>query len=186
MVYTIFVFIQHPHIWYMDNFLQQLAQYYFSKYQTSISDFCFVFPGRRAGLFFQQHLSRLTDKPLWSPTTLTINEFIQDFTSLQIADKITLVFELYTVYEEIYKSGTSFDEFLPWGEIILNDFDDIDKYQADAKQVFSNLLSIKEIEADFSFLTDEQIQTIQSFWHSFNPNKLSVHQQEFIKIWERL
>ncbi len=170
----------------MSNFLQHLAQYYFDKYQTNISEFCFVFPGRRSGLFFQQHLSRLIDKPLWSPATLTINEFIQEFTTDQIADKITLVFELYQVYEEIYKSGTSFDEFMPWGEIMLNDFDDIDKYLADPKQVFANLLAIKEIEDDYSFLSDEQIETIQSFWHSFNPNKLSEHQQEFIKIWEKL
>lgn len=170
----------------MNNFLQYLAQYYYNKYQTNISDFCFVFPGRRAGIFFQQHLSKLTTKPLWSPTTLTINEFIQEFSEHPVADKITLVFELYQVYEEIYHSGSSFDEFLPWGEIILNDFDDLDKYMADAKQVFSNLLSIKEIEDDYSFLTPEQINTIKSFWHSFNPERLSDHQQEFVKIWERL
>ncbi len=170
----------------MSNFLQHLAQYYFNKYQTNISEFCFVFPSRRSGLFFQQHLSRLSNKPLWSPKIVTINEFIQEFTPYQIADKITLVFELYKVYEEIYKSGVTFDEFMPWGEIILNDFDDIDKYLADPKQVFSNLLAIKEIEDDYSFLSEEQIETIQSFWHSFNPNKLSEHQQEFIKIWEKL
>ncbi|MGQ1783740.1 MULTISPECIES: PD-(D/E)XK nuclease family protein [unclassified Saccharicrinis] len=170
----------------MTNFLRHLAQYYFNKYQTNISEFCFVFPGRRAGLFFQQHLSQLISKPLWSPKTITINEFIQEFTTYQIADKITLVFELYQVYEEIYRTGTSFDEFLPWGEIILNDFDDIDKYRANPQQVFSNLLSIKEIEDDYSFLTEDQINTIKSFWHTFNPNKLSEHQTEFIKIWEKL
>ncbi len=170
----------------MSNFLQHLAQYYFNKYQTNISEFCFVFPSRRSGLFFQQHLGKLSNKPLWSPKIVTINEFIQEFTSHQIADKITLVFELYKVYEEIYKSGVTFDEFMPWGEIILNDFDDIDKYLAEPKQVFSNLLAIKEIEDDYSFLSEEQIKTIQSFWHSFNPNKLSEHQQEFIKIWEKL
>ncbi len=170
----------------MNNFLQHLAIYYYNKYQTNISDFCFVFPGRRAGLFFQQHLSQLINKPLWSPKTITINEFIQDFTNYQIADKITLVFELFQVYEQIYQSGTSFDEFLPWGEIILNDFDDIDKYEADANQVYSNLLSIKEMENDYSFLSDEQVKTIRSFWHSFNPDKLSDHQHEFIKVWSRL
>ncbi|TLX73428.1 PD-(D/E)XK nuclease family protein [Labilibacter sediminis] len=170
----------------MNNFLKQLAQYYFDSYQTNISDFCFVFPGRRSGLFFQQHLSTLIKNPIWSPATPTINEFIQDFSSFQIADKVTLVFELYKVYEEIYQTGTSFDEFLPWGEIILNDFDDIDKYRANPKQVFSNLLSIKAIEDDYSFLTEEQVKTIQSFWHSFNPHRLSDHQNEFIRIWERL
>ncbi len=170
----------------MNNFLQQLAKYYFNKYQTNISQFCFVFPGRRAGLFFQQHLSKLIKEPLWAPNILTINEFIQTFSPYPVADKITLIFELYNVYNSIYKTGVSFDEFLPWGEIILNDFEDIDKYGADAKQVYSNLLSIKEIEDDYSYLTEEQIQTIRNFWHSFNPNGTSRHQDEFIKIWDRL
>ncbi len=170
----------------MNNFLQQLAKYYFNKYQTNISQYCFVFPGRRAGLFFQQHLSKLLKEPMWAPNILTINEFIQTFSPYPIADKITLIFELYNVYSNIYKTGVSFDEFLPWGEIILNDFDDIDKYGADAKQVYSNLLSIKEIEDDYSYLTEEQIQTIRNFWHSFNPNGTSKHQEEFIRIWDRL
>ncbi|SMO37712.1 PD-(D/E)XK nuclease superfamily protein [Saccharicrinis carchari] len=170
----------------MSNFIQHLAQYYFNKYQTNISEFCFVFPGRRAGLFFQQHLSTLIKAPLWSPKTITIHEFIEELTPYQIADKVSLVFELYQVFEEIYQTGTGFDEFLPWGEIIINDFDDIDKYRANAGQVFSNLVSIKEIEADYSFLSEEQINTIKSFWYTFNPNKLSEHQTEFIKIWEKL
>ena len=104
----------------MSNFIQHLAQYYFDKYQTNISDFCFVFPGRRAGLFFQQHLSTLIKEPLWSPKTITINEFVEELTPYQIADKISLVFELYQVFEEIYKTGTGFDEFLPWEELLYN------------------------------------------------------------------
>ncbi len=170
----------------MNNFLNQLAKFYYNKYQTNISQFCFVFPSRRAGLFFQQHIRSLINKPIWTPKILTINEFIQGFTSYPVADKITLIFELFKVYNDIYKSTISFDEFLPWGEIILNDFEDIDKYGADAKQVYSNLLSIKEIEDDYSYLTEEQIKTIQNFWHSFNPNGLSKHQNEFVKIWDHL
>ncbi len=170
----------------MNLFLKQLATYYYNTYQTKISDFCFVFPGRRAGLFFKEHLKTLLNSPILAPKTLTINEFIHSFSDFKVADKLTLVFELYQVYENIYQTGVSFDDFLPWGEIILNDFDDIDKYRADAKQVYSNLLAIKEIEDDYSFLSEEQIKTIKSFWESFNPNKLSEHQTEFISIWKKL
>ncbi|WP_282035592.1 PD-(D/E)XK nuclease family protein [Saccharicrinis aurantiacus] len=170
----------------MDTFLKELATYYYNTYQTKITDFCFVFPGRRACLFFKEHLKKMVSEPIWAPKTLTINEFIQDFSTIPVADKLTLVFELYQVYEDIYKTGVSFDDFLPWGEIILNDFDDIDKYRADAKQVYTNLLAIKEIEDDYSFLSEDQIKVIKSFWASFNPNKLSEHQTDFVKIWEKL
>jgi hypothetical protein len=167
-------------------FLSALADYYFNKYGTSISDFCFVFPSRRAGIFFRNHLATLSQKPLWSPSVLTINEFVEKLTRQVPADSITLIFKLYDVYCQVNESPLSFDEFLPWGEMLLSDFDDIDKYLADAAHLFSNLMSLKELEGDFTFLSDEQVEAIRTFWSSFNPDRLSEHQKKFIKNWESL
>lgn len=167
-------------------FLTALAHYYFNKYGTAISDFCFVFPSRRAGIFFRNHLATLSQKPLWSPNILTINEFVEKLTQRASADSITLIFKLYEVYCQVNDKPLSFDEFLPWGEMLLSDFDDIDKYLVDARQLFTNLMAIKELEGDFTFLSDEQVEAIRTFWSSFNPVKLSEHQQNFLKNWESL
>ena len=40
----------------------------------------------------------------------------------------------------------SFDLFLKWSSMMLNDFNDIDRSLVDAKSVYSNLKSIKELE----------------------------------------
>lgn len=45
--------------------------------------------------------------------------------------------------------------FYGWGQLLLADFDDIDKNMADASNVFKNIKDIHELD-DISYLTDEQ------------------------------
>ncbi|MBN2165980.1 MAG: PD-(D/E)XK nuclease family protein [Marinilabiliaceae bacterium] len=166
-------------------FLSSLANYYYQQYGTAISDFCFVFPSRRAGIFFKNNLTELSDTPIWSPKILTINEFIDIFNKGLVPDNITLLFKLFNSYKSVVDPHIEFDDFISTGEMLLSDFEDIDKYLVDASLLFKNLVSYKEIEADYSFLSDEQIDAIKSFWSSFNPNKLSEHQDSFLKKWEQ-
>lgn len=167
-------------------FLNSLAKYFYQLYGTAISDFCFVFPSRRAGIFFKNYLSSTYPTPLWSPKILTINEFIDSFDKKTTADNITLLFKIYNSYKQFNSNPVTFDEFMSWGEMLLSDFEDIDKYLVDPNQLYKNLVSYKEIETDYSFLDEEQIEAIQSFWRSFNPNKISDHQRSFLNNWELL
>ena len=66
-----------------------------------------------------------------------------------------MLFTLYDIYIRQSGSTETFDEFLYWGEMLLNDFDDIDKYMANARMLFSNVTDLREIENDFDFLSDE-------------------------------
>jgi len=50
--------------------------------------------------------------------------------------------------------------FYFWGNMLLGDFDDIDKYLVDAKDLFSNITALKEIESAFPYLTPEQVELI--------------------------
>ena len=170
----------------MKPFLYQVAYLFYSTYKAEISRFAFVFPNRRAGLFFQKYLSEISDKPIFSPTILTINDLFIQFSGKQTADRISMLFKLYDIY--ICHSGSSetFDEFLYWGEMLLNDFDDVDKYMADARMLFTNVTDLREIEDDFSFLTAEQIAAIRTFWSSFYPKGDSPNQTEFLAIWQIL
>jgi hypothetical protein len=168
------------------SFLEALATYSIQRYETAISEICFVFPSRRAGLFFRKHLTELHPDPMWSPKILTIDEFIGEFNKQVIADPITLLFKLYDVTRELNGNTISFDEFMPWGEMLLADFDDLDKYLVDARQLFANLKDLKEIDNDYSFLSEEQLTAIRSFWSSFNHERLSEHQKGFLKNWEQL
>ena len=170
----------------MNSFLKYVANDLYSRYEDNISSLCIVFPNRRASLYFKKYLSELTDKPIWSPATTTINELMQEISGLTAADNIKLLFELYRIYKQIKKSEETFDDFYFWGEMMLNDFDDIDKYLIKPDDLFKNLKSLKSIQDQFNYLSDEQIEAIKQFWQSFDPERHSDHQEDFISIWNVL
>ena len=97
-------------------------------------------------------LGRLTDKPIWAPKILTISDFFGHLDSTPIPDNITLVFKLHESYCKISEKDISIDDFLPLGEMLLNDFNDIDNYMANPREVFANLAAIKNMEMDYSHL----------------------------------
>ena len=170
----------------MNSFLQHIAQDLYTRYGSDISELCIVFPNRRASLYFKKYLSELSDKPIWAPDTTTINELMQQISGLTTADHIKLLFELYRIYKQAKKSEESFDDFYFWGEMMLNDFDDIDKYLVNPEDLFKNLKSLKSIQDQFNYLSPEQVEAIKQFWQSFDPEKNSAHQEDFISIWNVL
>ncbi|MDR0748225.1 MAG: PD-(D/E)XK nuclease family protein [Tannerellaceae bacterium] len=170
----------------MKPFLYQIASLFYGACGTDISRYAFVFPNRRAGLFFQKYLSETAGKPLFSPAIFTINDLFLALSGKQVADRMSMLFTLYTIYTEKSKEGGTFDEFLYWGEMLLNDFDDVDKYMVDARMLFTNVTDLREIEKDFSFLSETQIAAIRSFWSSFHPKNDGNNQQHFLALWKIL
>jgi len=167
-------------------FLKSVAENLYSRYGSDISLLTLVFPSRKAQLFFSEELTFLVDKPLWSPKFMSLEEVVSSFTSLKKVDDFSLLLRLYEVYNKHTKSSETFDKFYFWGETLLNDFDDIDKYCVNVEFLFKNLKAQKKLEGDFSFLTNEQIQYIKQFWSSFNPAKENILQDKFIEIWDVL
>lgn len=170
----------------MKPFLYQVATLFYQQYGAEIHRLAFVFPNRRAGLFFQKYLSEISERPLFSPSILTINDLFMQLSGMHPADKIQMLFRLYELYKQRSGSSESFDEFIYWGEMLLNDFDDIDKYMVDARMLFRNVSDLKSLDDDFNYLSPEQVQAIRSFWSSFYPKGDSPNQQHFLELWEIL
>ncbi|MDR2234217.1 MAG: PD-(D/E)XK nuclease family protein, partial [Tannerella sp.] len=170
----------------MAPFLQQVASAFYERYGSSIHRLTFVFPNQRAGLFFRKYLSQLTEKPLFSPSILTINELFLRLSDKQPADRIRMLFLLYRIYIRHSRSDERFDDFVFWGDMLLNDFNDIDKYLVDAAHLFTNIKDIHQIDRDFSYLQPEQIEAIRAFWSSFQPKGLAENRQQFLDIWQHL
>ena len=76
---------------------------------------------------------------------------------------------LYQQYSKIRGAEESFDDFLYWGEMLLGDFSDIDKYLVDSKQLFLNIHNLKSMDDDISYLTEDQVKAIRQFWENFKP-----------------
>jgi len=130
-----------------------------------------------------KYLAARIEKPVWAPSILTINELFRSYSSLQTAGNEILLFELYKVYNKLKKPPESFDEFYYWGDMLLNDFDDVDKYLVDASLLFRNVLDIKNIDQQFGGLTEGQIEIIRRFWTNFNADKPTSQKSGFISIW---
>lgn len=170
----------------MNSFLYRVAKRYISIYDTDISSFSFVFPNRRAGLFFQQYVAQLAQKPIFSPEIITINECFASASQWQAADRLDNLFRLYRIYCQQSDTDETFDTFVFWGEMLLSDFDDIDKYLVDAKQLFSNITELKEIDRIFNVFSERQITAIRQFWSNFVPVVEGKSQEEFIATWRVL
>ncbi len=170
----------------MNPFLKQVAEYLYKKHANELSEFCLVFPSRRAGVFFNAYLNELIEKPLIGPETTTINQFISDFSEMEQADPVSLILKLQEIYNEVTGFNEPIDEFFFWGEILLNDFDDIDKYLLNADDLFTNISDLKELEQKFEYLTEEQRKAIENFWGAMGKAGHSMNKEKFLELWEKL
>lgn len=170
----------------MDKYLKQVASYLYKKKGDTLTQTTIVFPNRRSGLFFQKYLSSILEHPIFSPEIITISDLVRRIADLRPVDPTIAIIELFNVYKEITKSKEQIDDFFFWGEILISDFNDIDKYLIDAQKLFRNIISLKEIDNDFSFLSEEQWNFLSSFWKNILNSKESDNKKEFLTLWKDL
>lgn len=162
-----------------DKFLSAVADYYISasnRGEIDLSEVCLVFPNKRAAIFFRRYFKQcLIDAPktdkeriTFIPDINTIGAFYERFYGGEIADRIQLQFVLYKAYCKVLSDRgfadriKTFDRFAFLGDMILSDFDDIDKEMANAHDVYANIERYNEISSNF--LTEEQIEVLRTIW----------------------
>lgn len=168
----------------MHSFLRTTAQKILTTYDR-LDQVVLVLPNRRAGLFLLKHLGTLIDKPHWMPQIKTIEEVFYEYAENKPADQLTLVFELYKAYAKLQPDPEPFDKFYYWGEMILKDFNDLDNFMVDPDKLYHQLKELKALEADLSYLSDDQIELIREFWRSFEV-KDKTQQESFLNFWKLL
>ena len=169
----------------MNTFLEHVAADLLKKYGNDMAHIAVVFPNKRAALFLNQALARLADGPVWSPAYITISDFFRQHSELTIADPIKSICDLYKSYIEVTgNTNETLDHFYGWGQLLLADFDDIDKNMANAEMVFSNISNLKELD-DISYLTDEQKVELRRFFANFDDNPEGIRER-FITLWNKL
>jgi CRISPR/Cas system-associated exonuclease Cas4 (RecB family) len=170
----------------MTYFLERIATHLLAGYGDRLEKQCLVFPNRRAGLYFMKYLAVKAGKPVWAPSVKTINELFTSFSVLQEAGPETLIFELYRSYCRLNPKAGSFDDFYFWGEMLLNDFDNVDKYMVNAESLFTNLADLKKIDSAFGELQEDQVNIIRQFWVNFNTGGSTREKTDFLGLWSIL
>ena len=143
-----------------------------------------VFPNRRSGVFFTSYLQNEISGAVLAPKTTTVSELISGYSNLFQGEKLQLISILFDVFRKHTGTTETFDEFYFWGEILLADFNDIDRYLVDAKDIFTNISDIKEIESVFDYLTDEQKAALEHFWGSVAVNDKKSFRKNTLKFGE--
>ncbi len=170
----------------MNTFIGESVEFLYKKYGEKISELNILLPSRRAQLFFNIELSKLSQpRAVWQPNYLSIDSLTQEITSLDVANKIKLLCELHKSYSKF--KDESFESFYWWGSMLLADFDTIDNYLIDAKKLFLNVKELGDIDILYGDVAQQQREFIENFWRSINlSNKHSEEQIKFLKVWEIL
>lgn len=183
-------------------FLQQVASYYGGK--SGLADYCFVFPNRRSSQFFAKYLDEAhfgAEMPVMQPHLTTISDFVADVAGEVTPNSVEALFLLHKAYTQL--SGNEdypFDKFVYWGSVILSDFNDVDMYLVNPKEIFTNIKEYKEISTDFlpKELKEELRQYINipdsggdddSFWRQYEPDPEGNDgevKRNYLHLWQQL
>ena len=189
----------------MTPFLQQVAHYY-TQQSIPLEDYCFIFPNRRAGVFFTDAMKTETmGRVAVLPETMAMTDFVSRVTRAVPVAPIEALFTLYDCYKKVSgNEAYEFDRFVRWGNIILHDFNDVDMALANPKQLFTNIKEYREITSDY--LDDELKAVLEkylnlrfaapaprpesevpSFWKHLDPQSGdSDVKQNYLHLWQQL
>jgi ATP-dependent helicase/nuclease subunit B len=153
----------------LNTFLEKTAQHLIENYSDNLSQLCIVLPNKRAGLFLKQHLSKLIEKPIWLPIIIGTEELIEQLSDLDVIDNVEQLFELYEVYKKTTTEPETFDEFSKWGQILLHDFNEIDRYLVPTSGFFKHINEARALEV----------------WN-LGEREITEFQSQYLKFWKQL
>jgi len=168
----------------MITFLDQVKAEILRHHPDDLSGVCVVFPTRRAALIFRHKLAEGLARPVFAPAIFSIRDFISRVSEMEVADDLKLVFELFQVHKK-YFPEESFDRFFHWGEMLLNDFSEMDMEMVNASHLFTNIVDLKKIEAEFG-LDEEEAERISNFWKNFSKKEITPIRRNFLDTWTSL
>lgn len=181
-------------------FLRQVAQYFHEK--GNLEDYCFVMPNHRSCKFFERELDLTASGVFLTPDMMPINEFVARLSGDVLVNTIDALFILYKCYTSLAgNEDYPFDKFVYWGNVLLNDFNDVDMYLVDPEQIFTNVREHREIQSTY---LDPDLQEIVShffnlsvegsasqdedFWINYSaadPDKEEVR-ASYLKLWQSM
>lgn len=188
-----------------ESFLGAVARACADRFED-MSDICFLFPNKRSSAFFLKNLSEsIGDRVILAPVVADITSFMAMVSARETAPRIDTLFRLYNVYCGLLgrtenlrteEDLLEFDRFAPWGETLVGDFNEVDKYGVDAGALFKNVRDYRSIASNF--LTEEQLEVIEryfgyrpaaadveGFWKAVgSPEDYTRLKEKFVELWK--
>ena len=140
-------------------------------WETDPESHVFVLPSKRAGFFLRNLMAHRAKRAMLSPEIWSIEDFIERISGLKYAQEPYLLFSLYEAYlDQDGLEKEPFDDFIKWGALLLQDFNELDRYLVDAPALFQTLASLKEIRNwSPDGQTTPMIERRIAFWKALFP-----------------
>ncbi|MCX7546508.1 PD-(D/E)XK nuclease family protein [Xanthomarina sp. F1114] len=163
----------------MTTFIQEVLKV-LKENTEDISNLTFVLPSKRAGVFLKNQIPQVWEQTVFSPEILSIEEFTSNLSQLKPISNTELLFEFYTVYIKLTPKveRDSFESFSKWAQLIIQDFNEIDRYLIPQKEIFNYLSAIQDI--NHWSLQDNKTEFVKkylAFW-----NKLYQYYKHFTEF----
>ena len=96
----------------MESFLSEVAQKLLTQYSVQeLKDIAVIVPSRRAGLHFKTELAKQIKQTFWAPQIQSLDDYIIGLHELTPIDPISVHFELFSCYCQLFEEPGSFDVF---------------------------------------------------------------------------
>jgi CRISPR/Cas system-associated exonuclease Cas4 (RecB family) len=161
------------------SFLEITAQEIFKRHSGKLENVLMLFPSRRNVLFFRKSLAAHAGQPIWAPQMHTLDSWIHSVSKTVIPDELSLIIRLHTCWESL-EGPIPFESFYGLGQVILQDFDRLDKALVNMKAFF-RLLSAIPAWTEESFI--EMEPELEALAKAIQNNELSIPMQT---IWKHL
>ena len=171
----------------MKPFLSELAQYLIDKGWEQIKNYTLVFPMQRASVYMRMYFSEALQRdgvqhPVVLPRMLTIDQLIEDLSSLTPHDELRAICRLHRIYCKYTGSTMPLDAFYGWGRQLLQDFSNIESTLADPEKVISNLSEAQVL--DNEPLDKHQLEALQQLMNL--PCISESMRKYFMDLWSNL
>ena len=163
----------------MRNFLYSVAEDLWGRYGEGVSELTIVLPNNRSRVFLVDALCAVAGRPVWGPSYTSVDQLMSTASGLGHVDRILAITELFKIYSQ-YHPNETFDNFYHWGEVLLGDFDAVDKYLVDGRMLFANVADLRAITQDLTDLTPEQADcSVYFLWQKSDFLRLPYRRSKF-------
>ena len=172
----------------MKHFIDSVQEYISNTFDD-LQQVEIIVPNNRTGSALLSSLKKNTTKVSWAPKITPIKEIFARNAKIQETENIVLAYTLYKVFEKHIKNtegDSSFDNFYNFGEVLLSDFDDIDKYLVNPEKLFCNIADAKEIDIKFTEIEDDLMEILQSFWQNISNTSVLDKKMKSLELWQKM
>ena len=153
-------------------FIQNIIDYIFKNYDLSKDIVEVVFPNKRASIHFKRQIVSQLSKTSWMPITSSVQQAMEKWSGLHLVDSLDVALELMSINDKDANNKVLKQNFFGLASQMAKDFDEIDQYNVDAKNLFESLNEVKIIEnytfSEYTLSNEDSYKAQSKYLHFFS------------------